>query len=105
MRSVATIFLILVFGISIHGQNHDFEFQKRKPFKLDPGITSDDYYHGVIQVKLKPEYRDKIINRNGLSEYQAEVLNRLEIKSPKKMASGKLPAKVKARLVSTSFDR
>ena len=48
-------------------------FIKKKYFTMPPRVKSTDYYHGMIQVKLKPEFR------SALSGSQREISKRLKI--------------------------
>lgn len=95
------ISIIIIFGILLFpfaGKGQEIVRKERKFFKLPEKATAHDYHHGIINIKVKPEFREAFRNPQNLEPGVLDVFEMLGIESFKPIIPVTSQLKVNARL-------
>ena len=94
------ILLLLCIAIPFTSYAQDEVQVKKRYFKLPKSVKTNDYFHNIINVKVKPEFQSSFNNLSYTSEEVLEIFNYLNIGKIKPVSTGK--GKRKARIGNTS---
>ncbi len=70
---------------------------KRQFFRMPPTAKSNDYYHGLIQVEMKPEYKDVFSGVFRYDSKRMEMLKTLGIKNVRPVVPAGMLQQARAR--------
>ena len=71
---------------------------KKKYFTMPPDAGSDDYYHGMIQVRLKPEFRSLFSGKLRSADKRIKMLDPMQITDVRRAVPKGIPDFSDARL-------